>query len=79
MCIYSCRCNNEIFESGGLITGGVDTGGVETLSEEEKEGEESKTDVEAKRWEVLHDTHFKSIDVYVTGEDGAYCMVIDES
>ena len=71
-------CTQIYLDSGANVThsyleesGGVVTGGVETPSDEEKDGEESKRDIEAKR-EELRDTHFESIDVHVIGEDGAY-------
>ena len=71
-------CTQIYLDSGANVThsyleesGGVVTGGVETPSDEEKDGEESKRDIETKR-EELRDTHFESIDVHVIGEDGAY-------
>lgn len=71
-------CTQIYVDSGANVThsyleetGGMVTGGIETPTEEEKEGEESKRAIEAKRG-ALRDTHFESIDVHVIGEDGAY-------
>lgn len=53
-------------EAGGFVTGGIEDG-----SFSEEGGEETARDREAKR-PALKDTHFESIDVHVTGDDGSY-------
>jgi len=57
-------------------TGGMVTGGVEIAKEEIEEGSEFPRDTESKRKSLL-DTHFESIDVHLTGDDGSYeCSVM---
>lgn len=61
----------KVFHSYLDETGGIVTPGVEAGSVDEEEGVESPREKESKRKE-LKDTHFESIDVHVTGDDGRY-------
>ncbi len=52
-------------ESGGLVTAGVED------TRDGEDGEDSPREKESKR-KALRDTHFETIDVHVTGDDGTY-------
>jgi len=52
-------------------TGGIATGGVETVARDMKDGAELPSKIEKRRKETKN-THFETIEVHVTGEDGRY-------